>query len=74
MAGEADTLQIDGVISGAGGLTKAGPGTLLLTGDNSGVLDPFSGGITLAGGTVTLGGGQANCFRAIGTGPITFEN
>ena len=74
VAGEADTLQIDGVVSGAGGLTKAGPGTLLLTGDNSGVLDPFSGGITLAGGTVTLGGGQANGFRAIGTGPITFEN
>ncbi len=74
VAGEADTLQIDGVISGTGGLTKAGPGTLQLNGDNSSVLDPFSGGITLAAGTVTLGGGQANGFKAIGTGPITFEN
>ena len=74
VAGETDILQIDGVVSGAGGLTKAGSGTLQLNGDNSGVVAPFSGGLTLAGGTVTLGGGQANGFRAIGTGPITFQN
>jgi fibronectin-binding autotransporter adhesin len=74
VVGEADTLQIDGVISGAGSLTKAGPGTLQLNGDNSSLLDPFSGGITLAAGTVTLGGVQANGFKAIGTGPITFQN
>ena len=74
VAGEADTFQISGVVSGTGSLTKAGPGTLLLTGNNSGVLDPFSGGLTIAGGTVTLGGGQDNGFRAIGTGPVTFQN
>lgn len=41
-----------GWISGEGGLTSAGPGTLVLTGDNR-----YEGGTTIAGGTLRLGDG-----------------
>jgi len=72
--GEAESFQIGGVVSGAGLVTKTGSGSLVLTGNNINLLDPFRGGITIAGGTVTLGGGQGNGFNAIGTGTITFQN
>jgi autotransporter-associated beta strand protein len=72
--GEADTFQIGGVVSGAGLLTKTGSGTLVLTANNSSGLDPFRGGITISGGTLTLGGGQGNGFNAIGTGTVTLQN
>ena len=68
--GEADTLQLDGVVTGAGRITKSGSGTVVLVGANT----AFTGGVTLAGGTVTLGGGRPNGFQGIGTGPITFQN
>lgn len=67
-AGDATTLS--GVISGVQPITKLGSGLLTLTGSNTG----FSGGMVLAAGTTALGGGQANGFNAIGTGPITFQN
>jgi autotransporter-associated beta strand protein len=46
------TLTADGVIDGAGTLTKAGDGTLLLAADNT-----YAGGTTLSAGTLQLGNG-----------------
>lgn len=68
--GEADALTLNGVVTGAGVLTKSGSGTVVLVGANT----AFTGGVTLAGGTVTLAGGRANGFQGIGTGPITLQN
>jgi fibronectin-binding autotransporter adhesin len=49
-AGTASTLS--GVISGPGALTKAGPGTLTLTGRNT-----YTGGTIISSGTLALAGG-----------------
>src|SRR5207237_8444477 len=49
--------QYDGTISGAGGLTKAGGGTFVLTRTNN-----FTGGVTVAAGTL-----QADSARALGS-------
>ena len=43
------TLMLGGTLVGDGGLTKTGPGNLILTAVNS-----FSGGLTLTAGSVTL--------------------
>ena len=43
-------LTIDAVISGGGGLTKQGPGTLTLNNTNS-----YTGGTSITGGTLTVG-------------------
>lgn len=62
---EADnTFTVSDVLGGAGGLTKLGAGTLVLTGDNS-----FSGGVTLDGGTISVGHDNA-----LGTGLFTVES
>ncbi|HVJ02212.1 MAG TPA: autotransporter-associated beta strand repeat-containing protein, partial [Sphingomonas sp.] len=50
--GAATTLQIDGPIGGAGGLFKAGAGTLLLTADGV-----WRGGTTISAGALQLGNG-----------------
>jgi autotransporter-associated beta strand protein len=47
-----DTLVLGAAISGAGTLSKAGVGTLILTGTNT-----YSGGTTITGGTLQLGNG-----------------
>ena len=48
------TSTLSGVISGAGSLTKEGPGTLTLTGKNT-----FTGGTVLSAGILTVNDGQA---------------
>ena len=50
------TDTITGVISGAGGFTKGGPGTLTLT---PGAADQFTGPVTISGGMLTMGNANA---------------
>jgi autotransporter-associated beta strand protein len=58
-----DVLTLAADISGSGTLSKAGPGTLILTGNNS-----FSGGTTVTGGLINFR--AANNF---GSGPIVLN-
>lgn len=60
VADSTHTLLQSGVISGTGALTKAGPGSLLLSAANS-----YSGGTTIAEGSVTLAAADA-----LGTGGL----
>ena len=55
---------LSGVISGSGGLTKAGVGTSVLTGNNS-----YSGATTVSGGTLQVGAGGTS--GTLGSGSIT---
>jgi autotransporter-associated beta strand protein len=59
----ADAVTIGGRISGSGGLTHAGAGTLTLTGSNS-----YTGGTTIAAGTLRIGDGGT---RGSILGPVT---
>ena len=58
-----DTLTLAADISGAGTLSKAGAGTLILTGNNS-----YAGGTTITGGFINF-----NSATSFGTGPITID-
>ncbi len=60
--GDEDNQGIGGDISGGGSLTKQGAGILTLSGNNN----AFTGGITVAGGTLSLQNSSA-----AGTGTIT---
>ena len=60
----AATLTV-GQLSGAGGLTKTGNGTLSLTAVNSDMV----GGLTIAAGVVNLTGGN-NGFSSVGSGAL----
>ena len=50
-----DTLTLAAAISGAGTLSKAGPGTLILTGAST-----YTGATTIDGGTLIVNGSIAN--------------
>jgi autotransporter-associated beta strand protein len=59
----ASTLTVGGIISGANSLTKAGAGSLALSGANT-----YSAGTTLSAGTLDI-----NNATAIGTGTLTIS-
>lgn len=63
VTGETDTLSLNGAITGSTSLAKSGPGTLVLSADNT-----YSGGTTIGAGTLQLGtGGSTGAV----TGPIS---
>ena len=59
-------LNLNGVISGQGSFTKAGPGTLTFTGNNT-----YSGATTISAGTLQLGNGAAGHDGSLATSGIT---
>ena len=59
----ANTLTVGGVISGSGGITKAGNGTLVLTAANT-----FSGTVDLTAGTLAIASDQS-----LGRGLLNFD-
>ena len=66
----ATDLLISGVISGDGGaITKTGAGTLILTGANS-----FTAGVTVNGGTLTVGNGSALGSGTLALNGTTLNN
>lgn len=56
-----DDLTVSALISGAGGFTKSGAGTLTLTGNNT-----YGGGTTVAAGTLELGDGGSSGWAGSG--------
>ncbi len=58
-------LTISGAISGNGGLTKSGSGTLRLSSTNS-----YTGGTTVSGGTLRTAANVDNALGGIGSGPL----
>jgi autotransporter-associated beta strand protein len=52
LADDGTVSTLENIISGPGELTKAGPGTLILTNENI-----YTGGTTISGGTLQLGNG-----------------
>ena len=57
--GTSATTTIDAIIDGTSGLTKKGAGTLILSGANT-----FTGGTTLAGGTLQIGNGTTGSLSS----------
>ncbi|WP_426703068.1 autotransporter-associated beta strand repeat-containing protein [Rhodanobacter sp. Col0626] len=66
-----DTMTLDGVISGAGKVQQSGTGTTVLT-----ATETYTGGTTIAAGTLQLGNGGANgsiLGNVIDNGTLTFD-
>jgi autotransporter-associated beta strand protein len=63
-AGAGNTLTVSGTLTGSGGLTFAGPGTLIFSGTNS-----STAGTTIRSGTLQVGTGAAG--SSLGTGAVT---
>ena len=61
----ASAAEFDGVLSNAGGLTKAGAGTLTLTGSNT-----YAGTTTVTAGALQIGLDSAGAVGAITSGPV----
>ena len=61
--GDTGNDEISGVISGAANLTKAGSGTLTLSGTNT-----FTGDLTISAGTVTMTGTLADSVDVVNSG------
>jgi YVTN family beta-propeller protein/autotransporter-associated beta strand protein len=59
--GAGTTSTFSGTIIGNGSLTKTGPGTLILKGNNT-----YKGGTNIDGGTLMI-----DNYRSLGTGPVT---
>jgi autotransporter-associated beta strand protein len=57
------SITVDGIVSGAGSITKEGAGYLVLTGDNT-----FTGGLTLNNGWLLIGHNNA-----LGTGSLSLN-
>ena len=72
-AGTADSTSFAGVISGTGGFTKQGSGTLTLSANN-----PFTGTTTISAGTLQLGNGGTtggvNSSSIIDNGILVFDH
>ena len=60
-----DTVTFAGVISGSGGLSQLGPGTTILTADNS-----YTGGTTVSAGALAVGDFAHPTAALSGGGPI----
>ena len=60
----AGSLTIGGTISGSGTLSQQGPGTLILTGNNT-----YGGSTTIGGGVLQIGNGDGN--GTLGSGSVT---
>jgi autotransporter-associated beta strand protein len=60
-----DKITLSGSLSGSHALTKAGAGTLLLSGSNT-----YTGGTTVTTGTLQLAGNSVTSSTAITSGPV----
>ena len=63
---DGNTLAISGKVTGAGGLTKIGAGTLTLSNGTS----DFSGGSTITAGTTIVGASSTGNIGAVASGPL----